>query len=48
MITVTADAAFLTLAKKAAAPLDEQWIKMARDKGVDGGAALRMLRELAQ
>lgn len=46
--TVTADAAFLTLAKKAAAPLDEQWIKMARDKGVDGGAALRMLRELAQ
>jgi len=46
--TVIADAAFLALAKSAAAPLDEQWIRMAKEKGVDGAAALRLLRELAQ
>jgi len=46
--TVVADARFLSLAKQAAAPLDEQWIKMAKEKGVDGSAALTMLRDLAR
>lgn len=46
--TITASGALLTAARDAAAPIETQWIAMAKEKNVDGVAALRMLRDLSK
>lgn len=46
--TVLADAKLVGFVKNAAAPLEAAWIEKAKKKGVDGVAALGMLRNLAQ
>jgi TRAP-type C4-dicarboxylate transport system substrate-binding protein len=46
--TVVASGSLLSSAREAAAPIEAQWIAMAKEKNVDGAAALRMLRDLAK
>jgi TRAP-type C4-dicarboxylate transport system substrate-binding protein len=45
--TITADAAFVAGLKQKLGFLEKRWVKKAQDKGVDGKAALAMLREQA-
>ena len=46
--TVVADAAFLAKIHELAVPLEQAWFAKAKEKGVDGAAALKRLRELAR
>ncbi len=46
--SITADDKLVAFVKSAAAPLEAAWIDKAKKKGVDGAAALAMLRELAK
>jgi TRAP-type C4-dicarboxylate transport system substrate-binding protein len=46
--TLVADDALVAYARQAAAPLEAAWIEKAKQKGVDGAAALKMLREQAR
>jgi TRAP-type C4-dicarboxylate transport system substrate-binding protein len=46
--TVVADQNLVAFAAKAAAPLEADWIARAKQKGVDGVAALKMLRDLSK
>jgi TRAP-type C4-dicarboxylate transport system substrate-binding protein len=45
--TIVADAALVAAIKERLAFLEERWIKKAAEKGVDGAAALKMLRDEA-
>lgn len=46
--TIMADEKLVAYVRNAAAPLEAAWIEKAKKKGVDGAAALAMLRELAK